>query len=299
MTSKVILITGSTDGLGRAAVAKLLKLGHTVVMTSRSEKKSQEAIDWIRAQVDNSDKLHKISLDLESLQSIRLAVDEFNALNVPLDVLINNAGLITGKREFSPDSNKVEKTFFVNFVGTLYFTLLLEPTLHEGSRVWFVTSSLHDPEVRGGKGKPIELELDNLDGSKQWDGMGFYKISKLAIMYATYLLADRLKEKKVLVNAFCPGFVPTTELNRESGLVLRLLMKHVVSRMSFTVSEDESTDDYVYYATSDDVTETSGYYKKRQKTESSKASYDLDAGKHYWNVACDICDIADMKYPSA
>lgn len=297
MASKTILVTGGTDGLGRASVIKLLKLGHTVVMTSRSEKKTQETMDLVRSQVGSTDKLHKITLNLDSLESIRQAVDEFNALGLPLDVLINNAGLITAEREFSPDTQRVEKILFVNFVATLYFTLLLEPKLHEGSRVWFVTSSLHDPEVKGGGGKAIELELDNLDGSKEWDSMGFYKISKLAIIYATYLLAGRLSSKKVMVNAFCPGFVPTTGLNRESGLLLRLGMKYILSRLSFTVSEDDSSNDYVYYATTDDVTQTGGYYRKREKTNSSKASYDLEAGKQVWNVACDICELDNMKYP--
>lgn len=296
MASKTILITGGTDGLGRASVIKLLKLGHTVVITSRNEKKTQETMDLVRSQVGSTDKLHKITLNLDSLESIRQAVDEFNALGLPLDVLINNAGLITAEREFSPDTQRVEKILFVNFVATLYFTLLLEPKLHEGSRVWFVTSSLHDPEVKGGGGKPIELELDNLDGSKEWCSMGFYKISKLAIVYATYLLAERLSSKKVMVNAFCPGFVPTTSLNRESGLLMRLGMKYILSRLSFTVSEDDSSNDYVYYATTDDITQTGGYYRKREKTHSSKASYDLEAGKQVWNIACDICELDIMKY---
>jgi NAD(P)-dependent dehydrogenase (short-subunit alcohol dehydrogenase family) len=299
MTSKTILITGSTDGLGKATVEKLLKEGHTVVMTGRDPKKTASTVSWLESQGVNTEKLHKISLDLNSLESIRNAVEEFNALNLPLDVLINNAGVYLGKRQFSPDTNRVEKTIFVNFVGTLYFTLLLEPKLHEGSRVWFVTSSLHDPEVRGGGGKIIELELDNLDGSKEWDGSAFYRISKLAIMYATYLLAERLNSKNVLVGAFCPGFVPTTALNRESNVAVRFLMKRLLAGASFTTSEDQSSSDYVYYATSEDITETGKYFRDRKQANSSKASYDLKKGKQVWNVACDICKLDDMKYPTA
>ncbi|CAO3692276.1 unnamed protein product [Umbelopsis ramanniana] len=298
IASKTILVTGSTDGLGKATVLKLLKDGHTVVMTGRDPKKTASTVSWLESQGVNTEKLKKISLDLDSLESSCNAVEEFNALNLPLDVLINNAGVYLGKRQFSPDTDRVEKTIFVNFVATLYFTLLLVPKLHEGSRVWFVTSSLHDPEVRGGGGKIMELDLDNLDGSKEWDGSAFYRISKLAMMYATYLLAERLDSKKVLVGAFCPGFVPTTALNRESNAAVRFLMKRLLAGASFTTSEDQSSSDYVYYATSEDITDTGKYFRDRKQADSSKASYDLEKGKQVWNVACDICKLDDMKYPN-
>ncbi|KAG2174187.1 hypothetical protein INT43_004208 [Umbelopsis isabellina] len=297
MSSKTILITGSTDGLGRATAIKLLKQGHVVVMTSRNESKKKTAIEYIHSQVpDAENRLFCIKLDLESLESIRQAVEEFKSLNCSLDVLINNAALITAEREFSADSQRVDKIIFVNFVSTLYFTLLLEPQLHEGSRVLFVSSSLHDPEVRGGGNKNIDLSLDNLDGSKQWDSMPFYRQSKLLDVYATYLLAERLQSKKVLVNAFCPGFVPTTSLNRHTGIAMRLLMKYILPMMSFTTSEDDSSDDYVYYATSDQVVETGKYLRQRKVTESSKASYDLETAKKAWNVACEICGLDTQKY---
>lgn len=299
MSSKTILITGSTDGLGRAAAIKLLQQGHVVVMTSRNEDKKKKAIEYIHSQVPNAEnRLFCIKLDLESLESIRQAVEEFKSLNCSLDVLINNAALVTSEREFSVDSQRVEKIIFVNFVGTLYFTLLLESQLHEGSRVFFVSSSLHDPEVRGGGNKVIDFSLDNLDGSKEWASMPFYRFSKLLDLYATYLLAERLQSKKVMVNAFCPGFVPTTSLNRHTGFAMRFLMKYVLSMMGFATSEDDSSDNYVYYATSDQLVETGKFFKQRKVTESSKASYDMETAKKAWNIACEICGLDNQKYPN-
>ncbi|CAM0142063.1 hypothetical protein VKS41_004232 [Umbelopsis sp. WA50703] len=298
MSTKTVLITGSTDGLGRASAIKLLQQGHVVVLTGRNEDKTKKAIEYIHSQVPNAqNRLFSIKLNLESLESIRQAVEEFKSLNCPLDVLINNAALITAQREFSTDSQRVEKIIFVNFVGTLYFTLLLEPELHEGSRVLFVTSSLHDPEVRGGGDIITEFSLDNMDGSKQWGSMPFYRLSKLLDVYATYLLAERLQSKKVLVNAFCPGFVPTTSLNRHTGIFMQLFMKYILSMMSFTTSEDDSANQYVYYATSDEMVETGKYYRHGKATNSSKASYDLETAKKVWNVACEICSLDAQKYP--
>ncbi|KAJ2956573.1 hypothetical protein NQZ79_g7612 [Umbelopsis isabellina] len=298
MSSKTILITGSTDGLGRAAAIKLLQQGHVVVLTGRNEDKRKKAMEYIHSQVPGAEnRLFCIKLDLESLESIREAVEEFKSLNCSLDVLINNAATITAEREFSADSQRVDKIIFVNFVSTLYFTLLLEPELHEGSRVLFVTSSLHDPQVRGGGNNFIEFSLDNMDGSKEWSSMPFYRISKLLDVYATYLLTGRLQSKKVLVNAFCPGFVPTTSLNRHTGIAMRLMMKYVLSMMSFATSEDDSANDYVYYATSEELVDTGKYFKHRKITESSKASYDLEMAKKAWNVACEICGLDTQKYP--
>ncbi|KAI8142482.1 hypothetical protein BJV82DRAFT_494319, partial [Fennellomyces sp. T-0311] len=243
----VVLITGGTDGLGRVAALKLLQANDIVVITGRSESKLNSTIAWLRQQTECGT-LHTLMLDLASLDSVRQAAESFKQLNLELDVLINNAATITSEREYVSDTKTVEKTVFVNAVAPWYFTQLMLPLVKQ--RILFVTSSLHDPNVRGGQRSPEEavptdLRLQFLDGRAAWHSMQFYKVSKVAQLWLAAVLHQQHPEKVI---AFCPGFVPTTSLNRNASWVLRLIMYYVISRMSFATSEDQAASDYVYYA---------------------------------------------------
>lgn len=311
--SKVVLITGGSAGLGRAAARKFLQQDHTVVITGRTAENLQSASKWITQDLGNEQKqrLHTIQLDLTGLNSVREAVQSFKNLNLPLDILINNAGCSLPERELLPaDGTKpvVEKTIYVNAVAPWYLTMLLLPIMETNSgddddddekRILFVTSSLHDPQVRGSRSVNISeltngVDLENLDGHRVWDPQLFYRISKLTQLWLAYCLSERIQSKNIQVIAFCPGFVPTTSLSRHHSYLLQLFMKYVLSYMSFATSEDEGSDDYLYYATSSEL--TSGFYRRREKMESSEESRRMDKAKKFWNLACDICALPDEKY---
>ncbi|KAI7867846.1 hypothetical protein BDF14DRAFT_1799695 [Spinellus fusiger] len=297
---KTILITGGTTGLGLAAAKKLLEDGHNVVITGRNTSKLEAAKTNILQLLGTSaiERLYTIVLDLEQLQSVRDAVNEFKALKLPLNVLINNAGMIFPELEYIEDSRRVEKTVFVNSIAPLYLTYLLVPLFDQATegRILFITSLLHDPRNPGRKKDqassiPESIDLNDLDGHGCWDSMLFYKISKLCNVWITYILSQHLKHP-LTVNAICPGFVPTTGLSRNSSFLLRMIMRYVISQMSFATTEQESAEDYLYYATSPDLNNMTGaYFKKRKAIESSVDSMDLAKGTQFWNLACDMCNI--------
>jgi NAD(P)-dependent dehydrogenase (short-subunit alcohol dehydrogenase family) len=292
-TKEIILITGATSGLGRLTAKKCINSGHTVIITGRSQSNLDAAKKFIlEDSPQHKDHLYELIMDLGDLHSIKKAVETLESFNLPsLDVIVHNAG---GALPNFEQIQGVEKTVFVNSIAPLYLNRLLLPHIEKSTnpkkRIIFVSSSLHNPKSSGAPGVkiPESVDMADLAGDKEsWDSMKYYKLSKLADMWDSYALASRYPQLKVI--AFCPGFVPTTELARNSPFILKLLMKYILPNFKFTVSEDDSTNDYIYYITSDDI-ESGKHYQKQKATESSTDSYNEEKQNVYWKFANDKID---------
>ncbi|KAI9494716.1 hypothetical protein BDB00DRAFT_871262 [Zychaea mexicana] len=116
-SSKVVLLTGGSSGLGRVAVKRFVSEGHTVIFTGRSADRLDETVAWINSSQEVRARLHTHVLDLENLESIRKGVELLKSLGLSLDVWINNAGRTTINLEYVPVTSKVEKTIFANAIG--------------------------------------------------------------------------------------------------------------------------------------------------------------------------------------
>ncbi|KAI8144912.1 hypothetical protein BJV82DRAFT_606675 [Fennellomyces sp. T-0311] len=294
--SKVILITGATGGLGRLAAKRFLAEGHTVVITGRSSSRLDETVQWLELSSSARARLHTIVLDLESLASIRKAVETFKALDLPLDVLINNAGTTLSSHEFVAETTKVEKTIFVNAVAPWYLSMLMKPLMHPGSRVLFVASNLHDPKTKGpfatmSNGPVNDPNLFQLlDGKKNYDTLAYYKISKTAMIWVAYQMARESPDLNIL--AFCPGFVPITDLNRQQPWVFRAALKYILRYTSSNaVSPQQSISEYLYYATSEELANVTGqYFEFGKKAKSSVRSQNVTEAIKFWNLSSEICN---------
>lgn len=283
--------------MGRLAAKKCVDLGHTVIITGRNQINLDAAKRFIlKDSPQFKTNVYQLIFDLVELDSVTKAVSDLSAFNLPcIDVIVHNAG---GNETSFRQVSDVEKTFFENAVAPLYLNRLLWPLIEKSTspkkRILFVGSSLHDNKNAGGGRSeasriPDSVDLKNLfggDGSG-WDMMKAYKMSKLGCVWDTYCLARRSPEIPVAV--FCPGFVPTTDLSRHSSFMLRLVMKYVLPYFSFATSEEESTDDYVYYITTDTI-ENGKHYEKRVLTKSSMDSLDQDKQEAYWKLANETID---------
>jgi len=154
MTGRVIMVTGASGGLGFAVANYLCEGGNDVILACRDETKANRAIDKIKAKNPNALATY-MNLDLASMESVRKFVDDFHALEKPLHVLINNAGVAMSpkdpKRQYTADN--FEMTMGTNHFGPFLLTNLLLEDLKKSSegedgdaRVVFVTSSVHDPD---------------------------------------------------------------------------------------------------------------------------------------------------------
>jgi NAD(P)-dependent dehydrogenase (short-subunit alcohol dehydrogenase family) len=183
----IVFITGSTDGLGRAAALSLLDQGHRVVLHARSSDRAA-ALGELASRSEGV-----VVGDLQSGAETRAIADQVNAIG-RMDAVIHNAGVYTQRsRGSTPEGHAV--TLAINTLAPYMLTALSE----RPARLVYLSSGLH----RGGEGS-----LDDLDWTKRsWDSAKAYAESKLHVVALAYALARRWP--RVLSNAVDPGWART------------------------------------------------------------------------------------------
>ena len=203
MQNKTVLITGSTDGIGKETAIELAKKGATVLIHSRSSEKGEQVVTEIKSLTSNNN-IEFFSADFTSLNQVKLLSNKINEKYESLDVLINNAGVYMKKRVLTEDRN--ETTFQVNHLAHFLLTNLLLDIIKKNnpSRIINVSSMAHSSAIN----------FNDLQNEKNYSGYGAYALSKLANILFTFKLADKLRNTKITVNCLHPGVI-NTKLLRE------------------------------------------------------------------------------------
>jgi NAD(P)-dependent dehydrogenase (short-subunit alcohol dehydrogenase family) len=183
-----ILVTGSTDGLGRGVAAELARRGARVLVHGRDPGKVEEVAREVDAEAG-------LVADLADLAQVRRLADEAGEL----DTLVNNAGLIAWERRESADGH--ELTLAVNHLAHFLLTELLLPRMREPARIVNVSSVGQAP-----------LDWDDLMFERGYEGYTAYTKSKLAQVLFTVELAERLAGRDVTVNALHPATLMDTKM---------------------------------------------------------------------------------------
>lgn len=209
---RVVLITGSTDGIGRAAARALAAAGMKVILHGRSKPKVDAALAKLAEELPGAE-LEGVSFDLASQTAVRKGAEQILARVPALHVLVNNAGIFADERTLTEDG--IELTFAVNHVGPFLLTELLLPRLEESataapSRVINVSSIAH---TRG------RVHLDDLALATGWTGYAAYAQSKLANVMHAIELAARHDKSKLLAYSLHPGVIGTKLLRQGFGPV--------------------------------------------------------------------------------
>jgi NAD(P)-dependent dehydrogenase (short-subunit alcohol dehydrogenase family) len=183
-----ILVTGSTDGLGRRVAAELAGRGAQVIVHGREPAKVGEAVEEAGAAAG-------LVADLADLAQVRRLADEAGEL----DTLVNNAGVIEPERRESADG--LELTLAVNHLSHFLLTGLALPRMREPARIVNVSSIGQAP-----------LDWDDLMFERGYDGYTAYAKSKLAQVLFTVELAERLPGRDITVNALHPATLMDTKM---------------------------------------------------------------------------------------
>lgn len=274
--AKVVVITGANSGIGKATALSMAKSGAHTVMVCRNKLKGEMAMKDIIAQSGNPN-IDLLFCDFSVQQQIRRLVEEIKYRFDRIDVLINNAGLLTDQHTLTQDG--IELTFAVNHLGYFMLTNLLLKMLKDTphSRIINVSSEAH---------RYIKMDFDNLQGEKGFKKWGAYGMSKLANIMFTYELARRLKGRSTTtVNCLHPGVV-RTNFGKEAGWMLN---KAINFAGRFFLTAEQGAQTSIYLATSDEVSETSGqYFIKKKAKKSSKHSYDKKRMQKLWTVSAKL-----------
>jgi retinol dehydrogenase-12 len=246
MHGKVCLVTGATNGIGKATAQALASFGATLVIHGRDPLKTERIQEEIKASSGNQD-VHTLIADFASLAQVSTLAHDFGQHFGALHALINNAGVLTDHRQISQDG--FELTFAVNHLAPFLLTNLLLDTLIDSApaRVAINSSSA----MGGGS-----INFDDLNAEHQFDGWSAYANSKLANFLFSNHLAMKLAGRRVTSNSFCPGLVDTDLLtgNRDFGPAH---LAHIRGRMR---PAEEGAMTPVYLATDPGAEETSGAF---------------------------------------
>lgn len=209
---RVVLVTGSTDGIGRAAARALAAGGMRVILHGRNRPKVTAALAALQEELPGAS-LDAVAFDLGSLDAVRAGAAQLLERAPALHVLVNNAGIFADERTITADN--LELSFAVNYVGPFLLTQLLMPRLIESAtdepaRIINVASVAH---TRG------RIHTGDTSLSRAWTGYAAYAQSKLANVMHALAIADREQASRVVAYSVHPGVIGTKLLKQGFGPV--------------------------------------------------------------------------------
>jgi NAD(P)-dependent dehydrogenase (short-subunit alcohol dehydrogenase family) len=266
----VALITGANIGIGRVTALRLAQAGFTVFLAGRSAQRTQAVIDEIHTTTQTSDKAFFLPLQLDDLNSVRECAALFLARQLPLHLLVNNAGLAGDKGQ---TRQGFEKAFGVNHLGHFLLTQLLLDTLKASapSRVVTVASRAHLMAYQGLDWPALQQATRSLTGTRE------YGVSKLANILFSAHLAKELAGTGVSTYSLHPGVVDT-EVWRELPGFLRPLL-----RLRGLLTPEEGAQTTLYCALQAPASESGLYYDKCRVKTPSRIAQDAQLAEQLWH----------------
>ena len=275
---KNCLITGATSGIGRSTALALCKMGANIFFIARNPQKAKELTEEIERVSGKSP--YSIIADLSSFKQIEKAAEEYKSLNKPIDVLLNNAGIMNTERRVTEDG--LEEVFAVNHLAYFLLTNLLIEKILESSlkRVVNVSSDAH----RFLK----SMNFDDLQSEKEFKMFAAYGQSKLANILFTKKLSSLYQEQGLTTNCLHPGFVSTSIGAQNENLAFFARLIRWVSPLIAKPS-DKGAETSIYLCSSEEVSSISGDYfidcKKAKITKGAKSKEDAE---RLWKISLEL-----------
>jgi NAD(P)-dependent dehydrogenase (short-subunit alcohol dehydrogenase family) len=269
MSEKTILITGATDGLGRALADRLAADGHALILHGRDAARLERTAGQI-AESHHVPRPRTVLADLAELAQVRRLAAEVRDATTRLDVLVSNAGIGSGEpdgrtRRVSADG--YELRFAVNHLAGFLLTLELLPLLRASApaRIVNVASLGQHP-----------LDFDDLLLERHYDGGRAYAQSKLAQIMSGFELAGRLPADEVTVNSLHPAtYMPTK-------MVLEELGHHVDSLEDGVAATHRLVSDAALAGT------TGRFFDRMREARAHEQAYDRAARATLWRRSLEL-----------
>ena len=270
-----ILITGGTSGLGFYTALTLAEDQNNKILLIGSNKvKGVKAVEEIIKKTKNK-KIKYLEGDLSSIKQISMIAKKL--ITEKFDILINNAGALYFSRMESIE--KIEKTFALNHLSYFALTnlLLQNKNIKRGGRIINVASGAH---------KGIDIDFEDLETKKNYNGWFVYKKSKLCNILFTRKLSKFTSDKNITVNCLHPGFVKT-EFGKNNSGILGLIIKLLMNLFAIKLEEGAKT--IIYLVNSNEVNEVTGkYFYKSQIIEPSSFAQNQKSADRLWNESVKI-----------
>ena len=272
--NKTILITGATNGIGKAAAIKFAESAKSIAFTYRNEELAEDLKNEMQ-KINPNLSINSFFCDFSVQDSIRECADKIKNDLKAIDLLINNAGVVN--TEYSETIDGIENTFAVNHLGYFLFTnLLLDLVKKESeSRIINVSSAAHH-FVKG-------MQWDDINYKDDFKmGLRAYGQSKLGNILFTKQLAKKLQKDGVTVNAIHPGGVNTSLGNQNNSLlgrVLKIILK------PFFRSPLKGANTIIYLAEIDGLSITGAYWVDGRVAKTSHYSKNEAEAEKLWRLS--------------
>jgi NAD(P)-dependent dehydrogenase (short-subunit alcohol dehydrogenase family) len=271
MNGKTVLVTGSTDGVGRYVAARLAAAGAKVLIHGRDRDRAKSLADDIRQEGHGEAAFYQA--DLSSLAGARQLADAVRADHKRLDVLVSNAGIGSrtqgAERRTSADGHELR--FAVNYLSGFLLVHRLLPLLRASapSRIVNVASLGQHP-----------IDFDDVMITKNYSGSRAYAQSKLAQIMFTIDLARELEGSGVTVNSLHPATYMNTTMVREGGIT-------PISTV------EQGGDAILHLVAGDDMTGKSGlFFNGMREAQANPQAYDDDARKRLRDLSLELAGLA-------
>ena len=263
---KTILITGASDGIGKAAARELKLLGHNVVIVGRSPDKTKA----LGVELD----VPFFTADFSKLSEVRSLGVALASAYPTIDVLLNNAGGLFDQYELTEDG--LEKTMQVNHFAHFLLTNVLMDTLVSSKATIINTSSIAHKVLS-------RFDANDINMKHAYTKYRAYGNAKLANVMFTKELDRRYKDSGIHTAAFHPGYVATNFASSSSGL-LHAVYRSPLRRLFGFVTPEQGADTAVWLATSSPQTdwESGEYYVKRTVAKSHRSVNDASLTRSLW-----------------
>ena len=268
----VVVLTGATRGIGRAAAIELVRRGAEVALVGRDPERVSLVAEEAAA-AGGGGRVHGHVADLALMSNVRVLADEIRGRYQHVDVLANNAGALFASRKETPEG--FEQTFALNHLAPFLLTNLLRDRL-AGGRVVTTASNAH---------KSARLDLEDLQSERSYSPR-VYGISKLYNILFTRELARRAPELRA--NCFHPGVVRTGFAKNENGIWKGL----ATLGAPFFRSPERGARSLVWLALSDEAAALTGKYIEDEKVVAPSAqAQDNKLAQNLWERSAQLVSL--------
>jgi NAD(P)-dependent dehydrogenase (short-subunit alcohol dehydrogenase family) len=272
---RTILITGATDGLGRALAGRLAAEGDRLLLHGRDQARLDAAADEIAAEAGGAPRPLTVRADFADLAQVRAMTGLVLELTDRLDVLVSNAGIGSGlpaSKGRAVSADGYELRFAVNYLAGFALTLGLLPLLRAtgGTRIVNVASLGQAP-----------IDFDDVMIEKGYSGSRAYGQSKLAQITSGFTLASLVPAAEVTVNSLHPAtYMPTKMVLQEVGHSIDTLARGEAATRRL-VSDPALAG------------VTGRFYDRKTETRAHPAAYDPDVQQRLWKLSLDLTGTDD------
>lgn len=281
---KLVVISGATSGIGYHTARKFASHGASLLCINRNEKKSEALKTEIEKEFGVS--CQYIIADLSILKEVISTAEKLSGIDLPIDVLIHNAGIYLTRRELTTEG--FDKVFVVHHLSSFILNILLGEKLksHGNARIIMVNSEGHRFAAWG-------LQTDDLNWEKRrYSGLKSYGSAKLAQLLTMLIFADHFSSSGVTINAMHPGAV-RSETGKENGPFYRWIKKNIYSRM--LRSTEIAAESIYYLAVSEEVQgETGKFFNLTTLEEPAPPATDMAAAYEIWAKSIEMTGVKDI-----